>query len=92
MTIKHLIPTLRYKDAKQMVEWLCNTWNFEKHVVIEGEDQSISHAQLLAGELMIMIGSVQNQGEYGNSYSGISHQIRKMDGCAGISKVSARSR
>jgi len=64
MTIKHVIPTLRYKDAQQMIEWLCNTWNFEKHLVIEGDDQLIDHAELLAGEFMIMIASVQNQGEY----------------------------
>ena len=66
MTIKNLIPTLRYEDAQQMIEWLCNTWNFEKHMVIEGEDNLIAHAELLAGECMIMIASVQNPGKYSN--------------------------
>lgn len=66
MTIKHLIPTLRYKDALRMIEWLCTTWNFEKRVVIEGENNMIAHAQLLLGDFMIMIASIQNPGEYSN--------------------------
>jgi uncharacterized glyoxalase superfamily protein PhnB len=49
-----------------MIEWLCNTWNFEKHMVIEGENKLITYAELLAGEFMIMIASVQNPGKYNN--------------------------
>lgn len=66
MTVKYLIPTFRYKDAPYMIEWLCNTWNFDKRVVIEGEGNLITHAQLVLGDFMIMIGSIQNRGDYSN--------------------------
>ena len=59
-----IIPTLRYKDAPTAIEWLCNVFGFEKHLVVPGENGTITHAQLIFGNAMIMIGSA-NDNEYG---------------------------
>jgi uncharacterized glyoxalase superfamily protein PhnB len=52
-----IIPTLRYRDAAAAVEWLCDAFGFEKHLVVPGPDGTISHAQLRFGTGMIMLGS-----------------------------------
>ncbi len=58
-----IIPTMRYKDAPAAIEWLCNAFGFEKHLVVPGEDGTIAHAQLNFGNAMIMLGS-ENDKEY----------------------------
>lgn len=52
-----MIPTLRYKDAAAAVDWLCEAFGFEKHLVIPDEDGTITHAQLVFGNGMVMLGS-----------------------------------
>lgn len=59
-----IIPTLRYKNARTAIDWLCNAFGFEKHLIVEGEDDNIVHAQLIYGNSMIMLGS-DNENEYG---------------------------
>jgi uncharacterized glyoxalase superfamily protein PhnB len=53
-----VIPCLRYRDAPAAIEWLCNTFGFEKNLVVPGENGVIEHAQLSFGNGMIMLGSV----------------------------------
>ena len=57
-----LIPCLRYRDAPAAIEWLCNTFGFEKHMVVPGENNSILHAQLAYGNGMLMLGSADRAG------------------------------
>lgn len=60
-----IIPTLRYRDARRAIDFLCDAFGFERHMVVEGEGDEIEHAQLtLSGEgvggsgaAMIMLGS-----------------------------------
>ena len=59
------IPTMRYRDAKAAIEFLCNAFGFEKQAVYEGPDGAIVHAQLIFGNGMIMIGSHPHEGDYG---------------------------
>lgn len=59
-----IIPTMRYKDAPAAIDWLCRAFGFEKHLVVSGENDTITHAQLIFGNAMIMLGS-QNDNEYG---------------------------
>jgi uncharacterized glyoxalase superfamily protein PhnB len=59
-----VIPSLRYQDAPKAIEWLCDTFGFEKNLVVPGEGGRIAHAQLTFGNGMIMLGSV-DAGEYG---------------------------
>ena len=60
----HAIPTMRYTNAPRMIDWLCDTFGFERHLVIEGKDNSIHHAQLTIGQGMIMLGSARDD-EFG---------------------------
>jgi uncharacterized glyoxalase superfamily protein PhnB len=54
-----IIPCLRYRDAPQMIEWLCNTLGFQRHLVVEDGRGGIAHAQLTIGAGMIMLGSAR---------------------------------
>ena len=56
-TTTTVIPTLRYQDAPVAIEWLCEAFGFEKHLVVPGESGTIAHAQLVFGNGMIMLGS-----------------------------------
>lgn len=60
-----IIPTMRYKNARAAIDWLCNAFGFEKHLIVEGENNTIAHAQLKYGNSMIMLSS-DNDNEYGN--------------------------
>lgn len=53
-----VIPCLRYRDASKAIEWLCQTFGFEKQLVVPNADGTIAHAQLSFGNGMIMLGSV----------------------------------
>jgi len=56
-----VISCLRYRDAPAAIEWLCNTFGFEKHLVVPNSDGTIAHAQLSFGNGMVMLGSVLNE-------------------------------
>lgn len=58
-------PCLRYRDAKRAIEWLCEVFGFERHLVVPGQYDDIVHAQLSFGNGMIMLGSHSRQNEYG---------------------------
>ena len=60
-----VIPGLRYRDAPAAIEWLCETFGFEKQLVVPDEQGGIAHAQLSFGNGMIMLGSVR-ESEFGN--------------------------
>jgi len=53
-----IIPVLRYRDAPAAIEWLCDVFGFEKHLVAPHPDGSVAHAQLSFGNGMIMLASV----------------------------------
>jgi uncharacterized glyoxalase superfamily protein PhnB len=55
-----IIPCLRYRNAPAAVDWLCQTFGFEKQLVVAGENGSIAHAQLSFGNGMIMLASVDD--------------------------------
>ena len=55
-----IIPGMRYRNAPAAVDWLCNAFGFEKHLVIPGDNNTISHAQLSFGSGMIMLGSIKD--------------------------------
>ena len=55
-----LIPSLRYRNAKTMIDWLCRAFGFAKNAVYLGPNDVVMHAQLTFGNGMIMLGSVDN--------------------------------
>jgi uncharacterized glyoxalase superfamily protein PhnB len=59
-----VIPTLRYRDARRMIGWLCDVFGFARHAVYEDGQGGIAHAQLILGSGMIMLGSVRDD-EFG---------------------------
>jgi uncharacterized glyoxalase superfamily protein PhnB len=60
-----VIPTLRYRDAPRAIEFLCHAFGFDRHLVVDGENGTIAHAQLSFGSGMIMLGSHPHEGPYG---------------------------
>ncbi|HXP61199.1 MAG TPA: VOC family protein [Dongiaceae bacterium] len=56
-----VIPGLRYRNAKRMIDWLCEVFGFEKQAVHAGPAGIVMHAQLTLGNGMIMVGSVGNE-------------------------------
>ena len=61
-----VIPAARYADAARAIDWLCEAFGFERLMVVEGEDGSIQHAQLVFGNGMFMLGSARDD-EYGRT-------------------------
>jgi uncharacterized glyoxalase superfamily protein PhnB len=59
-TISTVIPAMRCRDAPAAIEWLCQAFGFEKHLVVLGENGDIAHAQLTFGNGMIMLGSARD--------------------------------
>jgi len=55
-----VIPGLRYRNAPAAIDWLCNTFGFERQLVVPMPDGSIAHAQLCLGGGMIMLGSTRD--------------------------------
>ena len=55
-----IIPTLRDVDAPRMIDWLCDTFGFRRHMVVEDGEGGIAHAQLTLGNGMIMLGSARD--------------------------------
>ena len=55
-----IIPTLRYRNAPRMIDWLCETFGFARRLVVEDGADGIAHAQLTLGSGMIMLGSARD--------------------------------
>lgn len=59
-TTATIIPTLRYADAPAAVEFLCTAFGFEPRLVVDDGEGGISHAQLVFGNGMVMLGSARD--------------------------------
>ena len=70
-----IIPAMRYRNAPAAIEWLCQAFGFEKHLVVPGENGTIAHAQLTLGNGMMMLGSVRD-----NDFSKLVKQPDQLDG------------
>ncbi|HTD16628.1 MAG TPA: VOC family protein [Chthoniobacterales bacterium] len=70
-----IIPAMRYRNAPAAIEWLCQAFGFEKHLVVPGENGTIAHAQLTLGNGMMMLGSVRD-----NDFTKLVKQPDQLDG------------
>jgi uncharacterized glyoxalase superfamily protein PhnB len=52
-----VVPCMVYRDAAKAIDWLCDTFGFEKQAVYPDQQGLIMHAQLTFGNGMIMLGS-----------------------------------
>jgi uncharacterized glyoxalase superfamily protein PhnB len=64
-TKANIVPCLSYRDADAAIEWICNTFGFEKHAVYPGEGGTIMHAELSFGNGMIMCGTKKSDTPFG---------------------------
>lgn len=55
-----VIPTLRYRAAHAMIDWLCDVFGFARHLVVEDDAGGVAHAQLTLGRGMLMLGSARD--------------------------------
>lgn len=78
-----LIPSLRYHDAAAAIEWLCEAFGLERHLVVEGEDGRIEHAQLKLGSGMLMLGSTR-EGGYDDLVTTVEEAGRPTGGLYGV--------
>ncbi len=62
-----VMPTLRYRNAPAAIDWLCRVLGFERHIVYEGANGMIDHAELSLGSGMIMLGSARDDA-YGRGF------------------------
>lgn len=59
-----IIPCLRYRNAHVALDWLCDAFGFHRHAVYANE-RIVHHAQLTFDGGMVMIGSADDDGEWG---------------------------
>ena len=57
-----VVPTLRYRDVAAAIDWLCNAFGFEKHLVVSGDSGAVRYAELTFGNGMVMLGPVEDSG------------------------------
>ena len=49
-----LSSSLFYKDAGTMIDWLCDTLEFELRLKVEGDDGQIVHSELTYSESVVV--------------------------------------
>lgn len=62
-TTTTIVPTLRYRNALIMIDWLCTAFGFTRHAVYADGD-CVHHAQLTFGNGMVMVGSAGRGGAW----------------------------
>jgi len=62
-----IMPTLRYRDARTAIDWLCNVLGFTPHAVYDGPNNTVGHAELALNGGMIMLGSHKDD-DYGRGF------------------------
>jgi uncharacterized glyoxalase superfamily protein PhnB len=55
-----IIPTMRYRDAAKMIDWLGAAFGFARRMVIDDGSGGVAHAELTLGNGMIMLGSARD--------------------------------
>ncbi|MCM5678778.1 VOC family protein [Schlegelella sp. S2-27] len=61
-----VIPCLRYREAPAAIDWLCEVFGFERHLVVPNDSGGVAHAQLSFGNGMVMVASADQESEYGD--------------------------
>ena len=72
-----IIPSLRYRNAPAVIEWLCRVFGLQKNLVVPDDSGGVAHAQLSSGDGMMMLGSVRD-----NKWGRFIKQPDEIDGAA----------
>jgi uncharacterized glyoxalase superfamily protein PhnB len=59
-----IYPTLRYRDAVKAIDWLVEAFGFERKDVTRTPDGKVAHAELRAGESVVMLNSAPEDYSY----------------------------
>ncbi|MFE5560500.1 VOC family protein [Streptomyces sp. NPDC056544] len=68
--VPSICPTLVYRDAKAAIRLLTEAFGFSQVAVYEGEDGSVTHAELAYGNGMVMLGSSGRGGVFDHAMEG----------------------
>ncbi|MFA7767149.1 VOC family protein [Streptomyces sp. NRRL S-448] len=68
--VPSICPTLVYRDAKAAIRLLTEAFGFSQVAVYEGEDGSVTHAELAYGNGMVMLGSSGKGGVFDKAMEG----------------------
>ncbi|MFB6559497.1 VOC family protein [Streptomyces sp. NPDC056400] len=68
--VPSICPTLVYRDAKAAIRLLTEAFGFSQVAVYEGEDGSVTHAELAYGNGMVMLGSSGRGGVFDQAMEG----------------------
>ncbi|MFG2975069.1 VOC family protein [Streptomyces sp. NPDC048331] len=68
--VPSICPTLVYRDAKAAIKLLTEAFGFSQVAVYEGEDGSVTHAELAYGNGMVMLGSSGRGGAFDKAMEG----------------------
>lgn len=55
--------SLYYDDAAKAIDWLCGAFGFEVRIKVAGEGGRIEHSELVYGEGVVMVGSLDGKHE-----------------------------
>ncbi len=69
---------LYYDNAVAAIEWICDVFDFELRMKIEGEARTVVHSELTYGEGLIMVADAKVRSEGPNSLP--SKSPRSLDG------------
>jgi uncharacterized glyoxalase superfamily protein PhnB len=71
-----IIPTLRYSDVPRAIDWLCDAFGFERHLLVADDDgDGVVYAELTIGGSMIMVGPTE-----GSAFGGLMKQPDQIGG------------
>ncbi|MFE5804530.1 MULTISPECIES: VOC family protein [unclassified Streptomyces] len=68
--VPSICPTLVYRDAKAAIRLLTEAFGFSQIAVYEGEDGSVTHAELAYGNGVVMLGSSGRGGVFDKAMEG----------------------
>ncbi len=63
-------PTLRYADAPAAIAFLAEAFGLTQHARYDNEDGTVAHAELVAGDGLVMCGSAREENADVNSEPG----------------------
>jgi len=74
-----LSASVYYEDPRAAIDWLCKAFDFEKRMVVEGDDGTIVHSELMYGEGMVMVGGTAKTAK-DEKLSGKTASPKSLDG------------
>lgn len=61
---KDIYASMRYHDAAAAIDWLERAFGFERHVVYDDSDGTVTHAELRYGQGLVMLGTWRGEDDH----------------------------